>query len=654
MYQIFKITSNPTVDFAAEELKKYMRMMMPECGEIFIKYDPTATEGLRLGLLPDLGLDTSEAEDVELDDIVHVDVDGDGNGVLAGSNPRSVLFAVYRYLQENGCRWLFPGIDGEYIPMQDVHAVQYHKMADMRYRGQCNEGAEIQGNMMEAIDFTPKIGMNVFMLEFACPYVYYNRYYSAMNNDTHEAEPVSAEQMVQWKRQCEAEISKRGLQFHDMGHGWTAEPFGMDTAYRWKHGEDKGGEAPVPPESRDFLAMINGERKVHYRGPMNTQFCMSNARARKLVVDYIVNYSHLHQNVDYLHVWLADSSNNHCECEECQKMIPSDWYVMLMNELDEALTKKGLATRIVFISYMDTAWPPLVEKIKNPKRFSLLSAPISRRYTESVPADVSDATYTPYVRNNLTMFPTVAPYIKCAKDWQSICRVPAMLYEYHFWLAQYLDLGVLNFARVVYDDIQNYHKHGFNGLINDCSQRSYWPNGFAFYVYGQAQFDTSVPFETLLEDYFSHAYGADWREVVELFQKIGKAIDTKYLNGQRSANEKIGKHYNPAMAESLRKMPEIAQEYKEFLEAHRVMPYRAQTVAFKLLRYYMEYCEGVAAALIPKCYGAGAEAKELFEKFYNSFGRHEPEIATCYDQFLAPWAFSSRIFNRPETLSFDV
>ena len=654
MYQIKKINAHPTVDFAAEELKKYLRMMMPECGEIFISRDPAATEGLRLGLMQDFGLDVSEAEDAELDDIVHVDVDERGNGVLAGSNPRSVLFAVYRYLQENGCRWLFPGVDGEYIPMQDVGAVKYHKMADMRYRGQCNEGAEYQPNMMEAIDFTPKIGMNVFMLEFACPYVYYNRYYSAMNNPARDVEPVTAEQMVQWKRQCEAEISKRGLQFHDMGHGWTAEPFGMDTAYRWKHGEDKGGEAPVPDESREFLPLINGERKVHFRGPMNTQFCMSNARARKLVVDYIVNYAHLHQNVDYLHVWLADSSNNHCECEECRKMIPSDWYVMLMNELDTALSARGLSTRIVFISYMDTAWPPLVERIQNPKRFSLLSAPISRSYTQSVPADISDATYTPYVRNNLTMFPTVAPYIKCAKDWQNVCHVPAMLYEYHFWLAQYLDLGVLDFARVVYDDIQNYHKHGFNGLINDCSQRSYWPNGFAFSIYGQVQFDTSLKFEDLVEDYFSHTYGEDWRKVVELLGRIGKCIDTHYLNGERSAKGEIGKHYNPAVADELREMPKVAQEYKELLENHRAMPYRAQTVAFKLLRYYVEYCERVAKCLVPKCFGAGAEAMALFQDFLADFGRHEHEIATCYDHFLATWALSHRIFNRAENLTFDV
>ena len=73
MYRIFKITSNPVVDFAAEELKKYLRMMMPRCGEILISYDPEAKEGFRLGLMSDFGLSTEEAEDVELDDIIHID-----------------------------------------------------------------------------------------------------------------------------------------------------------------------------------------------------------------------------------------------------------------------------------------------------------------------------------------------------------------------------------------------------------------------------------------------------------------------------------------------------------------------------------------------------------------------------------------------------
>ena len=140
MYKIYKITSNTVVDFAAEELKKYLRMMMPRCGEITIEYKPEATDGFRLGLMDAFGLDTSEAKDQSLDDILHIDTDENG-GIIAGNNLRSVLQAVYKYLTINGCRWLFPGVDGEFIPIQDIAPTKYHKLADCRYRGQCNEGA---------------------------------------------------------------------------------------------------------------------------------------------------------------------------------------------------------------------------------------------------------------------------------------------------------------------------------------------------------------------------------------------------------------------------------------------------------------------------------------------------------------------------------
>ena len=112
MLTINKFTSNETVDFAASELKKYLRMMMPEGGDVLISYDPNATDGFRLGLMQDAGLDVSDAKDTELDDIMYIDTTVSG-GIIAGDNPRAVLLAVYEFLRQNGCRWLFPGVDGE-------------------------------------------------------------------------------------------------------------------------------------------------------------------------------------------------------------------------------------------------------------------------------------------------------------------------------------------------------------------------------------------------------------------------------------------------------------------------------------------------------------------------------------------------------------
>ena len=200
MFYVNKITSNSTVDYAAEELKKYLRMMMPEGGDVKIAYDPDAKDGFRLGLMQDFGLDVSDAENPELDDILYIDCDEKG-GIIAGSNPRSVLLSVYEYFRQMGCRWLFPGVDGEYIPMKDITPVKYRFKPSMRYRGWCNEGAEFQQSMMAAIDFAPKVGLNVFMLEFRVPVGYYRQCYNHNHNTENRApEPVSNNQILQWKR----------------------------------------------------------------------------------------------------------------------------------------------------------------------------------------------------------------------------------------------------------------------------------------------------------------------------------------------------------------------------------------------------------------------------------------------------------------------
>ena len=639
MYVINKITSNNVVDFAAEELKKYLRMMMPRCGEIAINYAPGAKDGFRLGLMSDFGLDTSESDDLTLDDILHIDTDSEG-GIIAGSNPRSVLLAVYRYLTINGCRWLFPGIDGEYIPIRNVEPTKYHKMADCRYRGQCNEGAEAQHLMIEEIDFTPKIGMNIFMIEFDNPKVYYDRYYNhAINSENREPEPVNNDTVLQWKRQCEAEMAKRGLQFHDMGHGWTAESFGIDTTAGWVADNTN----KIPEESREFVAMMNGKRELFKGIALNTNFCMSNPKAREKVVKKIADYAELSTNVDYLHVWLADGHNNHCECDECRKKTPSDWYIMTMNELDEELTRRSLATRIVFICYVDTTWAPKEVFIKNPDRFSLLVAAITRDYGVPVTKnlDTSKITIPEFELNNITLPGSVDEYLAHGKMWQDRCRVQSFVYEYHFWWPEYRDLGLFGFTKLLSDDIIGYKSNGCNGIVEDGSQRSFFPNGFPFYVYASTLYDISADHEALKEDFFKHAYGDDYKEVIRFFEELGKALPYSFFiqrNGQ------LAGYYNPEMAESLKRIYDIVDNFAPFVNSHKNMPYRAQTVSYRILEKYLTFCKRLADCMILKVTGEEYKAKEEFNRFRIEFGKYELEMERVYDQQMCISSLS-RIFN---------
>ena len=632
MLTIKKITSSPTVDFAAEELKKYLRMMMPRCGEICISYAPDAKDGFRLGLMQDFGLDVSEALDPSLDDILHIDTDTEG-GIIAGSNPRSVLLAVYRYLTINGCRWLFPGIDGEYIPIKNIEPTKYHKMADCRYRGQCNEGAEAQHLMMEEIDFTPKIGMNIFMIEFENPTAYYRSYYNHSHNSLNrEAEPVTDEQILQWKRQCEAEIAKRGLQFHDMGHGWTATSFEIKYGGAWS----KIGEEAVPEKYRPYLALYDGKRALYKGMPLNTNFCMSNPEARHIVAKSIADYASLATNVDYLHVWLSDSYNNMCECDECKKKTPSDWYVMLMNEADEIMSERGLKTRVVFICYFDTVWAPKIEKLKNPDRFALLLAAITRDYAECVdPAiDPSKIQLTEYVLNANVLPRSVNNYLLHAKEWREVCKVPNFVYEYHFWWPQYRDFGMTDVAKTVHADVKGYYANGCSGIVEDGSQRSFFPNGLLFSTYATTLFDTKADFEEIKNDYYRHAYGEDYREVIKFFDKLSAAADYRYYVGSLSKDITVGQYYNPDMVEGLLSIPAIVEEFEPFVQAHKNMPTRAQTVMYRILWRYLEYVKLLAPILALKAEDKELEAKEKYLEFQNHFGKYELELERVYDHYM--------------------
>lgn len=628
MFYINKITSDTTVDYAAEELKKYLRMMMPDGGDVIISYNPTAKDGFRLGLMQDFGLDVTDAEVPELDDILYISCDENG-GIIAGDNPRSVLLSVYEYLRQNGCRWLFPGADGEYIPMQGIVPVSYRFKPSCRYRGQCNEGGEFQSDMLEVIDFMPKIGMNVFMMEFFVPN-YYNHYYNhEKNEENREAEPITARQILQWKRQCEAELAKRGLQFHDIGHGFTCYPFGIDET--WKS-SDKELDKRLTPEQRQFLAEIGGERKIHKNIPMFTNFCMSNKEAREKVSDYVVEYARKHSNIDYLHVWLADGSNNHCECEECQKKTPSDWYIILLNEIDEKLTAENLSTRIVFISYVDTTWAPLEETLNNSDRFTMLFAPIYRSFAYSMPENYTKTEIKPYSRNKNVFPNNLGASFDYFAEWKKVWKGNNVAYEYHFWRHQCYDLSGLMQARLINTDIKLYKENDVNGVIEDGSQRSYFPSGLAFYTYARTLFDTSLSYEEIEEDYLSHIYGENWKKFRDYLQKIYDALPFEFFSRDEAARH--GGHVNRERATKIASIREITKEGRALIEENKKCEYRVQTLALKLLKAHADFCDLISDWMSTKASGNYNKATELYEYARKEFGKQESEIERYYDHYL--------------------
>ena len=623
MLCINKITSSSVVDFAAEELKKYLRMMMPEGGDVKISFNPNAKDGFRLGLMGDFGLDTSDAPDTELDDIIYIDCDTCG-GIIAGCNPRSVLLAVYEYLRKNGCRWLMPGVDGEYIPMKEIAPVKYRRKPTMRYRGNCIEGAISQDNLVAYIDFMPKVGLNTFMLQFRIPDIFYDRYYGKSNiTRVSVTERVGRDAMVQWTRAAECEMAKRGIMLHSYGHGFTVDPF-ISTPSR--SGWGKADISIFPEDKRDYIAMIDGVREFRCGVPTNTNICMSSEKARLEIAKYVADYAESHSNTDFLNVWLADNYNNHCECEKCAALRPSDFYVTLLNDIDGELTARDLNTRIVFIVYVDTSWAPIREKIGNPERFTLMLAPITRNYSYTLRGD--DAAETlPYVRNKLTMPKNLAEYLAYFEEWKKNFDGASVCFEYHFWLPMNYDLSGIRIARRVYEDALLYKERGLDGIIECGSQRTFFPHGLGFYTHARVLFDSSLSFEEITEDYFSHAFGEDWQKFYDYLVSLEKALPFEHLSKVKPSEN----FYSEKIAESLKSIPEICRVGEELIKAHYNSDVRIRTVSVRILEYYNEFMLKFGEIATAKAKGENDEAQRLYDGFIARYASFEAYLKYYVD-----------------------
>ncbi len=618
MFVIQTKSCDSVISFACEELKQYLTKM---CPALVLSEDAVT---FTLGLCSDFGIKMPDVRDAELDDCLYIETTSKG-GVIGGSNPRSVVLAVYEYLRQIGCRFLFPGKSGEILPtLNTLPSVSYLKTATNRFRGPCIEGAISREILMETIAFLPKVGMNTFMMQFFEPYTFFVRYYEHHSNTKAVKGQVSVEQVRKWKSEAVIEMKKRGLLFHDVGHGWCAAPFGIDTSTGWNQIDD----SKVPDEARKHLALVDGVRKLGSDSALITQFCMSSPEARSIVTEYIVNHAQNNPETDYLHVWLGDGYNNHCTCEGCVTKSVSDWYVVLLNEIDEALRRRGLSTRIVFIAYLDTAWAPAVERLKNPERFVLMIAPISRNYTCTMTD--KKPTLHPFVRNNSVLPPDLDTYMGYFDGWKEIFSGQSFSFEYHFWSHQVYDPSGLWLSHRIYEDAKGYTSRGLDGMLACGTQRAYFPTGLSYYIFARTQFDANAPYETLCKEYFDAAFGTQKDIAIRYLRRVAEAIGDRYLEGKESADPTVSHYYNPARAEKIATLKDAVCDLRAELKADAVQN-AVESESVRLLLIHARYVELLVDALVPKAMGDKAAALYALSRLQDEMSEIEESVELLFE-----------------------
>ena len=615
-----------TVEYAASELAKYLEIMSGDDDVATIINDRNDKEGIALGLFKDFGISDDFLDDPALDDAIDINIQA-SVGTIAGSNPRSVLTGVYRFLESVGCRWLRPGKDGDVVPTRNVFdlSVLLQEKASYTHRGMCIEGSVSLENMLDSVEWAPKAGLNTYMLEWENPYEYFNKWYSHSRNPFKNPEPRSLAECRAYKTATTVEIKKRGMSFHDMGHGWTAKALGLptDLVYPWDRFYTLTEKTQEKMDK--WLAMMDGKRAVVHNAPMNSNLCYGQQEVQDRIVHDMLAYCKAHPEVDFLHLWLADSWNSQCECDLCKDTTPSDFMVMMCNRLDELMNQAGLDTKIVFISYVDTIWPPLKETIHNTDRFLLLFAPISRTYSQSYDPDTEGVYLAPYVRNKLPKPKNVKENIGYLKQWFEGFKGDSLCFEYHFWRDNYKDPGYYEMAKILSQDIKNLRALGLNGIIEDQTQRAYFPTGFPMYLYGKTLWDESADFDSLAREYFKGSFGEDWEACLSYLAKVSRLFDPVYLRGEKDESA----HKDAVV--KMRQIPLLVNEFKKVIERNIGHENKAVALSWKYLLYHSELISTLSYALKARAEGDMKVAKKYWEMTYRFAFAHEDFLQPVFD-----------------------
>lgn len=559
----------------------------------------------------------------------HIAIDMEkGEVSIRGNSSIGCLIGLYRFLEELGTAFLRPGRENEKVPHLGKErfenlVIKVDETASYKHRGVCIEGANSLENVIDFIDWLPKIGMNSFFIQFDNPKPFLKRWYAHELNPYCKKESVTEVDFEEMCRQIDHELHIRNLVHHRVGHGWTSQVLGYPAQSGWETG------AEIAEGKKAFIAEINGERQLFHETPIMTSLDFSNSEVNVALVSSVVEYARSRSDVDYLHVWLSDAYNNICECERCQKEMPTDQYVEFLNMLDSALTNEGLKTKICFLIYHELLFAPKEKMINNPDRFVLMFAPISRTFETSyadIPCDNLNDQLPAYVRNQFTLPSTLEENLAFLAKWQEKFKGDSFVYDYPLGRAHYGDLGYMGISEIILKDIQSLNKLGTNGYISCQELRAGFPTNFPNYVMGKGLWKDTVNLKDLRETYFLSMYGPDGEKVAIYLENLSEFSSWDYFNA-------IGSRVNPELSQRFASIIELADKFIEIIEKNVVSQTGIQKEEWIRLAYHREYTMKMAQSLKDLSLGNTQGAFQSWEDLLDYIRRNEMSLQNILDVY---------------------
>ncbi|MFW6059834.1 MAG: DUF4838 domain-containing protein [Phycisphaeraceae bacterium] len=499
--------AHPAVNLAHRELVDHLRAATD--GASFGRTRRLERAAFVLGTFEDLGaelLGAALANDRWVDRVI-VRSEGHERLILAGSNPRSVLFAVYTYLDALGFAWIVPGEEGHVVPRlsdvpRDGFAIDH--TASLIYRGFGLAGA-YDGEM--GAQFVQWMARNRFNHLFTEGATGRPRY------EGHFGRPLTAAEVRKHDHRVRRAAQQRGLLHEKMGHGWTDRVLGLSRKDREKA---RAGTFQATPAQLALTGELNGRRAIEGG---NIQLCLSNPRACERMVEQVVAYASDHPEIDVLGVWMADGFNNWCECEQCRQVHPSDLWVRLINRISPAVYDARPDLRIEVLGYATLMEPPPTERIDNSRgNVILMYAPFLRCYQHALddPACVSDKPLHTFPPANRLHYPGNYEYFQFLQGWLKAHAGTNYIFDYYAWLPIKRDIFEGDVARAMCMDMQRYPANGLQGMV-DCSRaQSFWPTPMIRWMQARGSWDAAIDYQAQRARLLALTFG-DGADVVDRY-----------------------------------------------------------------------------------------------------------------------------------------
>jgi len=624
---IYRLDESTPIRLAAKDLARCLRVMTgaPVRVASVGKYD-SSRAGIYLGgaehFRGEIGKRVCAAQ--RWDDELLVRSAGDSL-ILTGSNERSVLFAAYRWLQALGAQWVRPGKEGEFLPSIAVPALDgwdIHEKAGARHRGIVIEGTCFIEQVLELIDWMPKLRANAYMLQFRTSAFFWRRWADRTDSRVIKNPRVlSMDECMDLDNSVVQALQDRGLLLHRVGHGWTSAAVGYESA-GWEQGE------PVSEAIRPFIAEVNGKRDWFKGVPINTELCYSNPEARKLLIDEILHYAAAHPEVDVLHFWTSDDMNNWCECANCAHLQPSDWYIGLANELSPRLAEINPGMKLVVLCYVDTVWPPTKiapESIGDNVTF--MFAPITRCYAHGMldKRCTCGEVAAPFARNHGTLPRANEGYAAILKAWQDYlpAGTDSFSFDYHLLWSFPQDLIASDFSRMLRDDVLQYLRAGVDGILNCQTQRTSLPTALAQVAMHEYLWNPKLTVKELESAFFPAAFGPD----APLAQEFLTAY-TKATGACAHLNE-WWQHLTKRRTKAVRR---VLADYLPLLrDALADCTHPVWRTSLKLLVHYIRYEQLLWRALETRVQGDKAKSRAQLQQVIDFLLRTEPQVYRWVD-----------------------